>query len=152
MAVKIEKNTVIGSVLDVAPIYKSFHIITAVAKKYKYLFEIGGNRQGKPGHLLCPRGDKGESSENTSTPVDNLGFWQPADFDYLRRGCPHAVKFIVEQLKKRGIGKGWRVCISHAGTLENAQLAPVRGHLRDPAPEPCLHHPGRPRLCREAVY
>ena len=41
----------------------------------------------------------------------------------IRRGFPHAVKFIVEQLKKKGIGKGWRVYISHADTMENAQLA-----------------------------
>ena len=41
----------------------------------------------------------------------------------IRRGYPHAVKYIVEQLKKKGIGKGWRVYISHADTMENAQLA-----------------------------
>ncbi|MBR2048659.1 MAG: DegV family protein [Oscillospiraceae bacterium] len=41
----------------------------------------------------------------------------------IRRGFPHAVKFIAEQLKKHGIGEGWRVYISHAGTLANAELA-----------------------------
>lgn len=41
----------------------------------------------------------------------------------IRRGFPHAVKFIVEQLKKKGIGKGWRVYISHADTMDNAKLA-----------------------------
>ena len=41
----------------------------------------------------------------------------------IRRGFPHAVKFITEQLKKAGIGPGWRVYISHADTLKNAQLA-----------------------------
>ena len=41
----------------------------------------------------------------------------------IRRGFPHAVKYIVEQLKKRGVGEGWRVYISHADTVDNAQLA-----------------------------
>ena len=51
----------------------------------------------------------------------------------IRRGFPHAVKFIVEQLKKKNIGKGWRVYISHAGTLENAQLALKK--LKEAMPE-----------------
>ena len=41
----------------------------------------------------------------------------------IRRGFPPAVKFIVEQLMKKGIGKGWRVYVTHAGAPENAQLA-----------------------------
>ena len=40
----------------------------------------------------------------------------------IRRGYPHAVKYIVEQLKKTGIGAGWQVQISHAGALDKAQL------------------------------
>ena len=51
----------------------------------------------------------------------------------IRRGFPHAVKFIVEQLKKKGIGKGWRVYISHADTMENAQLALKK--LKEAIPE-----------------
>jgi len=39
----------------------------------------------------------------------------------IRRGYPHAVKYIVEQLKKAGIEKGWQVQISHAGALEKAE-------------------------------
>ena len=50
-----------------------------------------------------------------------------------RRGIPHAVKFIAEHLKKRGVGKGWRVYISHADTLENAQLALKK--LKEAMPE-----------------
>ena len=41
----------------------------------------------------------------------------------IRRGFPHAVKYIVEQLKKKGIGAGWRVYISHADAMDSAQLA-----------------------------
>ena len=41
----------------------------------------------------------------------------------IRRGFPHAVKFIAEQLKKKGIGEGWRVYISHADAMDNAKLA-----------------------------
>ena len=40
----------------------------------------------------------------------------------IRRGYPHAVKYIAEQLKKAGVQKGWQVQISHAGALEKAQL------------------------------
>ena len=39
----------------------------------------------------------------------------------IRRGYPHAVKFITAELEKRGIGAGWRVYISHAGAMEKAQ-------------------------------
>ena len=41
----------------------------------------------------------------------------------IRRGFPHAVKFIGEQLKKAGVGKGYRVYISHADAMPNAKLA-----------------------------
>ncbi|MBQ8833527.1 MAG: DegV family protein [Oscillospiraceae bacterium] len=40
----------------------------------------------------------------------------------IRRGYPHAVKYIVEALKKAGVGKNWRVYISHADALDKAQL------------------------------
>ena len=39
----------------------------------------------------------------------------------IRRGYPHAVKFITAELEKHGIGQGWRVYISHAGAMEKAQ-------------------------------
>lgn len=41
----------------------------------------------------------------------------------IRRGFPHAVKFISEALQKAGVGKGWRVYISHAGAPGKAELA-----------------------------
>ncbi len=41
----------------------------------------------------------------------------------IRRGYPHAVKYLAEQLKKAGISKGWQVQISHAGALDKAELA-----------------------------
>ena len=40
----------------------------------------------------------------------------------IRRGYKAAVKYIVGELQKAGIGKGWRVYISHAGVLEKAQM------------------------------
>ena len=39
----------------------------------------------------------------------------------IRRGYAHAVKFITKELKKQGIGAGWRVYISHAGALDKAK-------------------------------
>ena len=40
----------------------------------------------------------------------------------IRRGYPHAVKYIAEALKKAGVGKGWQVQISHAGAPDKAEL------------------------------
>ena len=41
----------------------------------------------------------------------------------IRRGYNHAVKYIVEQLQKAGVGKGWQVQISHAGAMDKAEQA-----------------------------
>ena len=51
----------------------------------------------------------------------------------IRRGYNHAVKFIVKELLKAGIGKGWQVQISHAGALEKAEMA--RDALKAAMPE-----------------
>ena len=40
----------------------------------------------------------------------------------IRRGYPHAVKFIGRELEKAGVGKGWRVQISHADAMDKAEL------------------------------
>ena len=40
----------------------------------------------------------------------------------IRRGYPHAVKYIVRELEKAGIGEGWRIYISHADAMDKAQL------------------------------
>ena len=39
----------------------------------------------------------------------------------IRRGYGHAVKYIVKELQKAGIGAGWQVQISHAGALDKAE-------------------------------
>ena len=41
----------------------------------------------------------------------------------IRRGFGHAVKHIVKALVKAGVGKGWRVYISHAGAPDYAEMA-----------------------------
>ena len=41
----------------------------------------------------------------------------------IRRGYSHAVKYIVGELSKAGIGRGWRVYISHAGVPDKAEMA-----------------------------
>ena len=51
----------------------------------------------------------------------------------IRRGFPHAVKFIGKELEKAGVGKGWRVYISHAGILEKAEK--VKQMLSEMMPE-----------------
>ena len=39
----------------------------------------------------------------------------------IRRGYGHAVKYMVKELVKAGVGKGWQVQISHAGAIEKAE-------------------------------
>ena len=51
----------------------------------------------------------------------------------IRRGFSHAVKFIVKELEKAGIGKGWKVQISHAGCADKAQK--VLEALKEAMPE-----------------
>ena len=51
----------------------------------------------------------------------------------IRRGYPHAVKYICEQLLKAGIGAGWQVQISHAGAPEKAEM--TRDVLQKAMPE-----------------
>ena len=41
----------------------------------------------------------------------------------IRRGFKHAVKYCVGYLQKQGIGKGWKVYISHAAAPEKAETA-----------------------------
>lgn len=40
----------------------------------------------------------------------------------IRRGYSHAVKFLVKELLKAGVGKGFQVQISHAAAPEKAQM------------------------------
>ena len=51
----------------------------------------------------------------------------------IRRGFPHAVGFISKALLKQGVGKGWRVYISHADAMDKAQLALQK--LKEALPE-----------------
>ena len=51
----------------------------------------------------------------------------------IRRGFPPAVRFMAEYLQKHGVGKGWRVSISHASAMDRAQLALKK--LRELMPE-----------------
>ena len=41
----------------------------------------------------------------------------------IKRGLKYAVKYCVDALSKRGVGKGWKVYISHAAAPEKADLA-----------------------------
>ena len=40
----------------------------------------------------------------------------------IRRGYPHAVKYICEQLLKSGVGEGWQIQISHAAAPDKAEM------------------------------
>ena len=41
----------------------------------------------------------------------------------IKRGFKHAVKYCVDALLKRGVGKGWKIYISHAAAPEKADQA-----------------------------
>lgn len=41
----------------------------------------------------------------------------------IKRGFKHAVKYCVGALQKRGVGKGWKIYISHAAAPEKADQA-----------------------------
>ncbi len=41
----------------------------------------------------------------------------------IRRGYAHAIKYLVKELEKQGIGAGWQVQVSHAGAQDKAELA-----------------------------
>ena len=41
----------------------------------------------------------------------------------VRRGFDQAIKFVGKSLEERGIGKGWRVYITHAAAMEKAKRA-----------------------------
>lgn len=41
----------------------------------------------------------------------------------IRRGFSHAIKWIAKALEGRGVGEGWKVYISHAGVLHQAEEA-----------------------------
>ena len=55
----------------------------------------------------------------------------------IRWGYPHAVKYIVKELEKAGVSKGWQVQISHAGVLEKAEL--TLKALKEAIPEAEYH-------------
>ena len=51
----------------------------------------------------------------------------------IRRGFPHAVKYIVKELEKAGVGRGWRVYISHADAMDKAEM--TKKALQEAMPE-----------------
>ena len=51
----------------------------------------------------------------------------------IKRGFKGAVKYCVDYLQKQGIGKGWKVYISHAAAPDKADLALAM--LKDVMPE-----------------
>ncbi|MBQ9149144.1 MAG: DegV family protein [Oscillospiraceae bacterium] len=55
----------------------------------------------------------------------------------IRRGYGHAVKYIVKELGKAGVGKGWQVQISHADAMDKAQQALTA--LKEALPEAEFH-------------
>ncbi len=55
----------------------------------------------------------------------------------IRRGYGHAVKYIVKELVKAGVGAGWQVQISHAGAMDKAEQ--TLAALKEAMPEAEYH-------------
>ena len=55
----------------------------------------------------------------------------------IRRGYGHAVKYIVKELQKAGVGAGWQVQISHAGAPDKAEQ--TLAALKEAMPEAEYH-------------
>jgi len=55
----------------------------------------------------------------------------------IRRGYGHAVKYMVKELQKAGIGAGWQVQISHAGAQDKAEQ--TLAALKEALPEAEYH-------------
>ena len=55
----------------------------------------------------------------------------------IKRGYGHAVKYIVKELLKAGVGHGWQVQISHADAMDKAQQTLTA--LKEAMPEADFH-------------
>ena len=55
----------------------------------------------------------------------------------IKRGYGHAVKYIVKELLKAGVGKGWQVQISHADAMDKAEQ--TLKALKESLPEADFH-------------
>ena len=100
-------------------ILKKLNMLMDSAKSYLVPADFDYLRRGGRLSPLVSYMGKAANLTPIMTQTENGERLTPAS---IRRGYPHALKYIVSELQKAGIGKGWRVYISHAGVLEKAQM------------------------------
>lgn len=115
-------------------IIAKLHVIMDSAKSYLVPADFDYLRRGGRLSPLVSYVGKAANLTPIMTQTDNGERLTVAG---IRRGFPHAVKYITEALVKAGVGAGWQVQISHAGALDKAELA--LKVLKEAMPEAQFH-------------
>ena len=105
---------------DVQTIKGKLNVLMDSAKSFLVPADFDYLRRGGRLSPLVSYVGKAANLTPVMTQTDNGERLTPAA---IRRGFGHAVKYIVRELEKAGVGSGWRVYISHAGALDKAEQA-----------------------------
>ena len=116
--------------LGVAQISEKVHELMDSAKSYLVPADFDYLRRGGRLSPLVSHVGKAAGLSPVMTQTDT---GERLTVAAIRRGYSHAVKYIVKELQKAGVGKGWQVQISHAGVYEKAET--VRDALKEAMPE-----------------
>ena len=105
---------------DVETIKRKLNALMDTVKSFLVPADFDYLRRGGRLSPLVSYVGKAANLTPVMTQTDNGERLTPAS---IRRGFGHAVKYIVKELEKAGVGEGWRVYISHAGARDKAELA-----------------------------
>ena len=118
MVEKVVQWAKAGSSMD--EILKKLNELMDSAKSYLVPADFDYLRRGGRLSPLVSYMGKAANLTPIMTQTENGERLTPAS---IKRGYAHAVKYIVGELKKAGVGAGWRVYISHADAMDKAQQA-----------------------------
>ena len=105
---------------DVETIRQKLNVLIDSAKSYLVPADFDYLRRGGRLSPLVSYVGKAAGLTPVMTQTETGERLTPAS---IRRGFGHAVKYIAGELQKAGVGKGWRVYISHADALDKAEQA-----------------------------
>ena len=105
---------------DVETIKQKLNVLIDSAKSYLVPADFDYLRRGGRLSPLVSYVGKAAGLTPVMTQTETGERLTPAS---IRRGFGHAVKYIAGELQKAGVGKGWRVYISHADALDKAEQA-----------------------------
>ena len=114
----------------VEKIKEKLHVLMDSAKSYLVPADFDYLRRGGRLSPLVSYVGKAANLTPIMTQTDNGERLTVAG---IRRGYPHAVKYIAHELEKAGVGKNWRVYISHADAVDKAEQAKEK--LRELMPD-----------------